>query len=141
MTDAYRREGIRLPPTKIVGEAPKGFDWSKAMIVAPPGAHATPWGRKFGEQSTAFLSGWMRIRGTRRRKAVDRGFVMSDHVDWPALLSTIEATGAESVWVTHGYSTVVVRYLQEKGLQARVLPTRWEGELDTSDEPLEEAAA
>jgi putative mRNA 3-end processing factor len=133
MTDAYRREGVKLPEVQIVGQAPRRFDWSRAIIVAPPGAHATPWGRKFGDQSTAFLSGWMRIRGTRRRRAVDRGFVMSDHVDWPALLSTIDATGAQSVWVTHGYSTVVARYLQEKGLDARVLPTRWEGEMDEAD--------
>ena len=137
MTDAYRRERIQLPPTKIVGEAPKGFDWSQAIIVAPPGAHATPWGRKFGEQSTAFLSGWMRIRGTRRRKAVDRGFVMSDHVDWPALLATVEATGCESVWVTHGYTAVVSRYFQEKGLDSRVMPTRWEGEQDAPEETAE----
>jgi putative mRNA 3-end processing factor len=134
LTDAYRAEGVHLPETKLIVDAPKGFDWSQAMIVAPPGAHATPWGRKFGDQSAAFLSGWMRIRGTRRRRAVDRGFVLSDHVDWPSLLSTIDATGAECVWVTHGYSSVVVRYLQEKGLDARVLPTRWEGEMDSGEE-------
>jgi putative mRNA 3-end processing factor len=134
LTDAYRREGIELPETRVVADAPKGFDWSKAIIIAPPGAHATPWGRKFGEQSAAFLSGWMRIRGTRRRRAVDRGFVMSDHVDWPSLLATIKATGAEHVWVTHGYSSVVVRYLQDLGLNSKVLPTRWEGELDEAAE-------
>ncbi|HSI74131.1 MAG TPA: ligase-associated DNA damage response exonuclease [Fimbriimonas sp.] len=134
LTDAYLAEGVRLPETKLIVDAPNGFDWSRAMIVAPPGAHATPWGRKFGDQSAAFLSGWMRIRGTRRRKAVDRGFVLSDHVDWPALLNTIEATGAERVWVTHGYSSVVARYLQDKGLDAKVLPTRWEGEMDSGEE-------
>jgi putative mRNA 3-end processing factor len=137
LTDAYRQEWIELPPTRIVGEAEKGFDWSQALIVAPPGSHATPWGRKFGDQSTAFLSGWMRIRGTRRRRAVDRGFVLSDHVDWPALLSTIAATGAENVWVTHGYSSVVVQYLQSLGMQAKVLPTRWEGEQDSNGEELD----
>ena len=62
---------------------------------------------------------------------MDRGFVLSDHIDWPALLTTIAATGAERVWVTHGYSNVVARYLQEQGLKAEVVPTRWEGELVT----------
>jgi putative mRNA 3-end processing factor len=55
------------------------------MIVAPPSADATPWTRRFGPLSNAFASGWMRIRGTRRRRSLDRGFVLSDHVDWPSL--------------------------------------------------------
>jgi putative mRNA 3-end processing factor len=78
----------------------------------------------------------MRIRGTRRRRAVDRGFVLSDHVDWPGLLGAIEATGAEEVWVTHGYSAVVVRALRERGLEAHALATRYVGERD--DAPGEE---
>lgn len=141
LTDAYRRQGIELPETRIVGEVEKGFDWSQCLIVAPPSSHATPWARKFGDQSTAFLSGWMRIRGTRRRRAVDRGFVLSDHVDWPALLETIEGTGAENVWVTHGYTSVVVQYLESIGLNAKILPTHWEGEQDSSGEELETEVA
>lgn len=130
LTNAYRDEGIPLPPTRIVGQVDKNFDWSQAMIIAPPSANGTPWLRRFGDHSTAFMSGWMTIRGARRRRAVDRGFVVSDHVDWPSLIDSIAATGAESVWVTHGYSAVVVQYLQEQGLDARVLETRWEGEQD-----------
>ena len=72
----------------------------------------------------------MTIRGTRRRKALDRGFVLSDHVDWPGLLGSIEATGASRVLVTHGYTSVVVKWLREKGLEAEVLTTRYEGEDD-----------
>ena len=89
------------------------------MIVAPPSAQGTPWARKFGPVSYALASGWMTIRGTRRRKAVDRGFVLSDHVDWPGLLGAIEATGAGRVLVTHGYTSVVVRWLREKGHRRR----------------------
>ena len=70
----------------------------------------------------------MRVRGARRRRSVDRGFVLSDHVDWPALMETIEATGAERVLVTHGYRDPVVRVLREKGLDADSLASRWEGE-------------
>jgi putative mRNA 3-end processing factor len=143
VTDAYRESGVELPPTQQVWEVTRGYDWSKAIVIAPPSAAATAWTRRFGDQSTAFMSGWMAIRGARRRRAVDRGFVLSDHVDWPALLGAIEASEAERVWVTHGYSAAVVRYLQELGKDARVLPTRWEGEQDDAgaQEAKEEAAA
>ena len=76
-----------------------------------------------------FMSGWMAIRGARRRRAgAEWGFVMSDHVDWPSLMNVISATNAEHVWVTHGYSAVVVRYLQERGLDAKVMEKRAEGD-------------
>lgn len=132
LTEDYRAAGIQLPETKLIQEAEGKFDWSQAMILAPPSANATPWVRRFGDHSTAFLSGWMAIRGARRRRAVDRGFVLSDHVDWPSLMSTIRATEAERVWVTHGYSATVVRYLEEQGMDARVLETEFEGEQDDS---------
>jgi putative mRNA 3-end processing factor len=137
LNDAYRREGVALPPTSVVGDVDRGYDWSKALIVAPPSAAGTPWMRRFGDTSTAFLSGWMAIRGARRRRAVDRGFVLSDHVDWPSLLASIEATEAETVWVTHGYSATVVRYLTEQGMDAEILTTAWEGEQDGAGESVE----
>jgi putative mRNA 3-end processing factor len=98
--------------------------------------------RRFGPVSAAFASGWMSIRGARRRRGVDRGFVLSDHVDWPSLLSSIEATGAECVWVTHGYREPVVRWLREHGIQALAVASRWEGESDDAavDAPAEEGA-
>lgn len=132
LTEDYRAHGVALPPTKLIAEAEGKFDWSQALIVAPPSANGTPWVRRFGDHSTAFLSGWMTIRGARRRRAVDRGFVLSDHVDWPSLLWAIDATQAEEVWVTHGYSATVVRYLEEQGKRARVLETEFEGEQDDS---------
>jgi len=80
----------------------------------------------------------MAVRGTRRRRAVDRGFAISDHVDWPSLLAAIDATGAERVWATHGYTGVLVRWLSERGLDAQAVETRYEGEredaLSTTDE-------
>ena len=139
LTEAYRQTGIQLPATKVVYEADKKSDWSRAIVLAPPSAAGTPWLRRFGDVSTAFMSGWMAIRGARRRRAVDRGFVMSDHVDWPSLMNVISGTGAEHVWVTHGYSAVVVRYLEERGLDAKVMETQWEGEQDAGIEVAEEA--
>jgi putative mRNA 3-end processing factor len=124
---AYRESGIDLPPTTYVGAAEKP-DWRKALIIAPTSARGTPWTRRFGTYSSGFASGWMRIRGARRQRAVDRGFVLSDHVDWPGLLTTIEATGAERVWVTHGYTAVVTRWLLEHGIDAQIVPTRFSDE-------------
>jgi putative mRNA 3-end processing factor len=128
LTQDYRDGGIPLPRTTYVGAAPKETDWSRAMIVAPPSADATPWTRRFGSLSNGFASGWMRIRGARRRRSADRGFVLSDHVDWPGLTGSIEATGAERVWVTHGYTGPVVRWLRERGLEAHAVETRFAGE-------------
>jgi putative mRNA 3-end processing factor len=134
MNAAYRDSGIPLPATLPVGSAPRGTDWGGALVLAPPSAHGTPWARKFGAASTGFASGWMRLRGTRRRRAVDRGFVLSDHADWPGLLDAVRETGAEQVWVTHGYAAVVARWLTEQGLDARAVPTRFEGEHDDEAE-------
>ncbi len=141
LTEEYRKQGVLLPPTLRVSELPVGFDYSKAAIIAPPSAAGTTWLRRFGNVSTSFLSGWMAIRGARRRRAVDRGFVMSDHVDWPSLLGAIEAVGAERVWVTHGYTEVVCRFLrEERALDARPLATVWEGERNDGGEELKEEA-
>ena len=126
----YREAGIRLPDTTYAALVPRGHDWTGALIVAPPSAAGSTWLRRFGAASTAFASGWMRVRGARRRRSVDRGFVLSDHVDWPALMSAIDATGATRVLVTHGYRDPVVRALRERGLQADSLASRWEGETE-----------
>jgi putative mRNA 3-end processing factor len=81
--------------------------------------------KRFGEYSDAFASGWMMLRGTRRRRGVDRGFVLSDHADWPGLLWAIEQTGAERVMVTHGSVAVLVRYLRDIGLDAQGFTTEY----------------
>jgi putative mRNA 3-end processing factor len=104
------------------------------LIVAPPSAAGSPWARRFGPLSAGFASGWMRIRGARRRRSVDRGFVLSDHADWPGLLDAIAAAGPERVLLTHGYSAVLARRLRELGLDADPLATRYQGERDDSIE-------
>lgn len=84
--------------------------------------------RRFVPFSTAFASGWMAIRGTRRRANYDRGFALSDHADWDALNAAIQYADAEEVWVTHGYRDELVRWLRERGRTARAVETRFEGE-------------
>ena len=136
MNAAYRYAGVQLPATNYAGNQ-RSANWAGTLIVAPPSAAGTPWQRKFGDAATAFVSGWMAVRGARRRRAVDRGFVLSDHADWPGLLSTIAGTGAERVLVTHGQVAVMVRWLREQGLAAQPLRTEFEGELDGRDEAVE----
>jgi putative mRNA 3-end processing factor len=132
----YREAGIALAPTTHVASAPATTDWSGALILAPPSANSSPWMRRFGPLSTGFVSGWMRIRGARRRRSLDRGFVLSDHADWPGLMSAVRASGASRVWVTHGYRAPVVEWLKQQGMDAQTIETRFEGEQDeTGAEP------
>jgi putative mRNA 3-end processing factor len=135
MTTAYRRAGISLPNTTYAGTAERRAESNGAIVIAPPHASGSSWTRRFGTQSTGFASGWMLVRGARRRRALDRGFPLSDHVDWPSLLDVIEETGATEVWVTHGFTGPVVRWLKEHGVDARAVQTRFEGERD--DEVIE----
>jgi putative mRNA 3-end processing factor len=128
MTSVYREAGVNLPATRYAGAAQNKADASGAIVLAPPYADASLWSRRFRNHVTGFASGWMMVRGARRQRSLDRGFPLSDHVDWPSLMATIEATGAGEVWVTHGYTGPVVRWLQERGIQARAVETRFEGE-------------
>ncbi|MDP9054371.1 MAG: ligase-associated DNA damage response exonuclease [Acidobacteriota bacterium] len=139
MNRVYRASGVALPPTLWPGDTARGFDWTRALIVAPPSAQGSPWMKRFGSVSTAFVSGWMRIRGTRRRKSIDRGFVLSDHADWPGLQKAIQDTGAPRVLVTHGYRAPMVRWLTERGLEAAALETRFEGEREEVEDAVTES--
>ncbi len=97
----------------------------RALVIAPPSVQNSTWVRRFGDPSDAFASGWMQLRGARRRRGVDRGFVLSDHADWPGLQRAIAASGAERVIVTHGYEAVMVRWLEQQGLQAGSFSTEY----------------
>jgi putative mRNA 3-end processing factor len=130
---AYRAAGVQLPPTRMVTEVSDKADLRRALVVCPPGAAASPWVRRFGDSSTAFASGWMQLRGARRRGGYDRGFVLSDHADWPGLMGAIGATGAQRVIVTHGSIPVMVRYLGEQGLQAESFETEYGGDAVEAD--------
>ncbi len=144
LNEAYRDTGVTLPQTSTLGSLasladrsdPKPF--GQALILAPPSAAGSPWIRRFGDASDAFASGWMQLRGARRRRAVDRGFVLSDHADWPSLQRAIGATGAERVLLTHGYVAVMVRWLREQGLEAQALETEFGGDDDEAMAPVAE---
>jgi putative mRNA 3-end processing factor len=133
ITHLYRQAGVNMLPTCSVSDAGKTRpeDYGDQLIIAPPGSYGSTWMRRFGTSaSTGFCSGWMAVRGNQRRRAYDRGFVLSDHADWPALLNTIAETGARRVLVTHGHADPLVRYLNEQGLDAAALETLF-GEEET----------
>jgi putative mRNA 3-end processing factor len=130
INEAYRQASVSLPDVTPVSEAKDRTDWRGALVLAPPSAQRSPWMRRFDPCRTASASGWMAIRGTRRRANLDRGFVLSDHADWAALNTAIDASGASTVWVTHGYRDELVRWLAESrpGVSAIGLATAFEGE-------------
>jgi putative mRNA 3-end processing factor len=126
--EAYREAGIPLLPVASATDQPRGTSFAGELVLAPLSARGTPWMRRLGDVSDGFASGLMRVRGVRRQRAFDRGFVLSDHADWPALLDTIVETGASRVLATHGYAEPLARYLRDRGLDAGVIRTAWEGE-------------
>lgn len=136
---AYRVAGVSLPALRSISEMPGKHDYSQALIFAPPAAQNSPWMKRFPDASVAMASGWMAIRGTRRRRNVDRGFVVSDHVDWTDLAKAIELCNPTELWVTHGFSDVVARYQSELGRQARPIVTQFVGD-DADVEPEESSA-
>ena len=123
-----RAQGITLPHPVQAGAALVPTEHPGPLVLAPPSALDSAWARKFGPRETGFASGWMALRGIRRRRAGDRGFVISDHADWAGLLSAIRETEAENIYVTHGYTDIFTRYLNEQGWAAQVLQTEFGGE-------------
>lgn len=139
-TAVLRAQGFTLPPTIPVAEsdlkAHKG-----ALVLTVPSALSGPWANRFGNAATAMASGWMALRGIRRRRGADRGFVISDHADWAGLNAAIAATGAERVFVTHGYTASFRRWLAEQGYDSGIVATEYEGdEAPSAEAPAAEAA-
>ncbi len=127
----YREAGIPLLETISTSDMPKNHSYKGELILAPPSGHRSSWMKRFARPQTAFASGWMAVRGARRRRGYERGFVLSDHADWKGLVQTILQTGAKKVYVTHGQTDVLSRYLREcHDIDASPLKTLFEGEAD-----------
>lgn len=121
--DVYRQAGIAMLPTEPVSAQGTRPDAAGRLVLAPPSAAGTSWMRRLGRHQLGFASGWMHLRGNRRRRNVDRGFVVSDHADWPALLQTIAETGAQRVIATHGNTDALIPFLRERGVAAESFRT------------------
>ena len=128
LVDIYRAADVRMVPTVRATEQSRGTSFAGELILAPLLARGTTWMRRFSDHSSAFASGWMRIRGARRRRGYDRGFALSDHADWDELVDTVSATGAERVFVTHGYTDPLSRFLRDRGIDAVGWHTQYAGE-------------
>lgn len=128
LTQIYRDAGVKMLPTRLVTDAPADHDFKGDLILAPPSAHRSPWMKRFKEPQTAFASGWMQVRGARRRRGYEKGFILSDHADWNELYQTIVETGAKTIFLTHGRTETLDRYLAEKGYQIRHFETQYEDE-------------
>ncbi|MGD1899695.1 MAG: ligase-associated DNA damage response exonuclease [Phormidesmis sp.] len=135
LTEIYRDVGVEMVPTVPVSQMEKSYRFTGDLIIAPPSGHRSSWMKRFKRPQTAFASGWMAVRGNRRRRGYERGFVLSDHADWPGLIKTVEQTKAKKIYVTHGQNDVLARYLNEKmTVDASPLETLFEGEKgDTVD--------
>jgi len=117
----YREAGIVLPDAFHVNVERLNQTRGRALIIAPPSVVGTSWARKLVPVRTAMASGWMLLRGPRRRAGYDGGFVISDHVDWPELLQTVGDCQPEEIWATHGQREAVAKYFAEKGYRTRVV--------------------
>ncbi len=133
MIDLYRAAGVEMLPTSGVAERTRGSSLAGELVLAPISARGTPWMRRLGDYSDALASGLMRVRGVRRQRGYDRGLVLSDHADWPALLDTIAETGATRVLATHGHAEPLARHLRGLGLDAAVMRTAWDDESGADD--------
>lgn len=129
INQVLRNQGVQLPETTLVTKDIAKKDYKRNIVIAPPAAQNTSWMNQFKPYSVATASGWMMLRGARRRRNVDKGFVLSDHADWEGLLSAIKATEAENIYVTHGYVDIFSKYLNESGWNAGIVSTEYEGEL------------
>lgn len=130
---ALERNGVGLASCHLLEAGIPSDRMRNAIVICPPAAADSSWIRKFQPYSMAFCSGWMSLRGAKRRRAVDKGFVLSDHADWPGLIKAIKGTACEKVILTHGYTSAFSRYLREQGLDAQEAHTAYGDEHETEE--------
>jgi putative mRNA 3-end processing factor len=129
LNEAMEKSGILLPYATEWNTSVDKKELQGQVVIVPPAALTPEMVKKIPRAAVAICSGWMQVRGHRRWQAADAGFAISDHADWDGLLRSVHATGAEKVMVTHGYAEPFARYLNETGIAAEVVKTRFgEGE-------------
>jgi len=132
--EALVNSGISLPDVKrVTNDIPKEF-YKGSVVIAPSGAESSPWIKRFNPYSVGICSGWMQVRGNVRRSNADAGFALSDHADWNGLISAVKATGAEKVFVTHGFQAAFSRYLNEHGIEAAEVKTEYGNDEEVIDQ-------
>lgn len=133
VNETLRNAGFDLPELTLVTRETDKKLFKGALILAPPSADNSPWLKKFAPVSLGYCSGWMAVRGAKNRRAIDHGFVLSDHADWNELHTAIKETGAERIFVTHGFTSVLSRWLNEIGITSAEVKTMY-GDDELQDE-------
>jgi putative mRNA 3-end processing factor len=131
--EVLRKQGFDLITGQKVENTANLKSYEGSLVLAPPSALGSAWTKRFGQYEEAVVSGWMAVKGIKRRRNVERGFVLSDHADWEGLNEAIKATGAENIFVTHGYSEIFARWLSEQGYNADVVKTAFSGDENLED--------
>lgn len=125
MQQALQTTGITFPAVERITADTSKEKLKKSIVIAPPGADGSAWMKRFEPYATGVCSGWMQVRGNVRRRNADAGFALSDHADWDGLLSAIKETGAQKVFVTHGFQASFSRYLNENGILSAEVKTEF----------------
>lgn len=134
INQVLRANGTFIPKVKTTDPTINGENIKNALILAPPSSLNSPWINKFNPSSIAVASGWMSLRGVRRKRNIDRGFIISDHADWDQLKTAVKESGASTVYVTHGYCSSFSRWLNENGFQSKEIQTKFSGEMEEMNE-------
>ncbi len=140
LNERLRQAGHDLPELTLVTKETDKKLFRGSLVLAPPSVDSSTWIRKFNPYSLGYCSGWMALRGAKNRRAVDQGFILSDHVDWPDLNTAVIESGAEKVYVTHGYTSIFSRWLNENGIEAGEVTTMYGNEEETEDRATGEGA-
>ena len=142
MNQVLRTNGHHIQDTIHATAEYKYRDYESSMVICPPSAANSSWTKKLKDFRLGIASGWMQVRGARRRRAADIGFVLSDHADWGDLNTAIKETGAQEIYVTHGFSRIFSQYLNEQGYDAKVVQTAFEGErMESTEDKKEETVS
>lgn len=136
LNDGFIKAGVDLPETIRITADTKKDDLQKGIVIVPPALAEGRWIKNLINGATGVCSGWMQVRASRRWRSADAGFALSDHADWPGLLSAIKATEAEMVYVTHGFTATFSKYLNEIGIASEEVKTQYGSE--DEDDKVEE---
>lgn len=134
--ETLKNAGWKLPEVIRITPETSRDEIKGGVVIAPPSADGTPWIKRFGSYAVGVCSGWMQVRGNMRRRNADAGFALSDHCDWPGLLDSIKHTGAEKVFVTHGFQSAFSKYLNELGIESAEVKTEY-GDEETIEDPVD----
>jgi putative mRNA 3-end processing factor len=130
INQVMRENGTYIPQLKIFGPTTEFSQLKNTLIIAPPSSLNSQWIQQLEPSSVAIASGWMSLRGTKRNKKIDKGFILSDHADWEQLKESVSASGAKTVYITNGYASSFSRWMEEKGIDSKKIETKFQGELD-----------